>query len=330
MATLSSVSTACGRIAAVLIVSLTVLCSSDAQVWNSEISGNQLASLRGQVLTPTGQAVSGVRVELRAITGGVVSNAWTAKTGDFEFHNIVPNMYQIVATQGTDVTDTTVQIDSLSLEVTLHLGTAAVEKRSPSSVDISELEVPRKAKNLYEKATESLNKNKLDAATKEVESALEVCPRFAAALTLRGLLKMRSNRHEEAQKDFASAIESDRGYALAYVALAANYNLMRKFDDALNVIEASKAHTAQPWQAYYETSKAYVGKHLFLRALQEANQASALAGREVPGLNLIKAEAYLQLQQTDPAKKQLYEYLAQVGKGPQADKVRQLLASMGN
>jgi tetratricopeptide (TPR) repeat protein len=286
------------------------------------------AAVRGQVLTPGGQAVPNVRVELRPLTRGAWSTALTGADGSFEFTDLLAADYQIVAISGMIETSENVHASDNGSELTLHISTATVGERASAIVSVTDLKIPARARKLCDKAAKSLNKGDFAAASKEVESALDVEPRFAAALTLRGLLRMCSRQHADARKDFASAIDIDHGYSLAYAGLASDYNFTGEFDAALKTVEDSKAHAQQSWQLHLEASRACLGKKLSARALAEANQAESLFGRTFPTLSDIRAKAYLQLQQNDSAAHELRQYLAYQPVGAQADEARRLLATL--
>lgn len=188
--------------------------------------------------------------------------------------------------------------------------------------------VPPGAKKCFDKASKLLHKNKVDDALKELNKALGMWPRYAAALSLRGFLEMTRNQHQKALNDFSAAVANDPGYAPAYVGLAADYNRTGKFDMALKVLDRSKPFTSGSWQLHFEASKALLGMKSFTSALKEANEASKIYGQELPDFRLVRAQAYLQLKQTEAAIRELRECLAKESKGPRAEKIRQFLSAL--
>jgi tetratricopeptide (TPR) repeat protein len=213
--------------------------------------------------------------------------------------------------------------------VTIQLGSASSASNSEAAVSVNSLTVPSKAREAFEAADRLFQKNDVTGAWKKIEKALQSSPKYAAALTLRGLLKMSTNQPQQALPDFIAALEADRGYQVAYAALAADYNLMGQFDEALRVLDQGNSLSMQSWQAHFEASKALLGKKNFDRALKEANQAASLLGRDFPLINVVKAHAYMGLQDTNSAASELREYLRRENNGPLADKVRGILANLG-
>jgi tetratricopeptide (TPR) repeat protein len=188
--------------------------------------------------------------------------------------------------------------------------------------------VPSKAWKAFQKATERFQKSDLAGARLQLDKAIELWPRFAAALTLRGVLKTHSALPHDAVEDFNAALDADRTYGLAYIGLAENHNATGNFDEAMNVLDRGSAYLTQMWQLHYEVSKALFGKKSFSRALQEASRASTMLGHELPGLCFIKAEAYVNLGDARAARTELETYLKENGNRPGADRLHQLLASL--
>jgi tetratricopeptide (TPR) repeat protein len=285
-------------------------------------------SLHGQVVTTNGQAPGDVRIELRNSTGRTISTVLVASSGWFEFDDLEPGFYEVIASAGTEQSATTVHISSLDTPLTIQIGSEHPSAHEQAAVSVNALTVPSRARKAFEAADRLLVKSDFAGAMNQINKALEAHPKFAAALTLRGVLKMHSNQPQEALDDFTAALEADHGYHLAYVGLAADYNLIGRFDEALRVLDQASSLSAQSWQGHFEASKALLGKKSFDRALQKANQAAKLLGHDFPMLNVVKAYAYLGLNDTNSAATELRQYLRQESIGAQADKARAILANI--
>jgi tetratricopeptide (TPR) repeat protein len=321
--TFNSLVARCAVCAAVLLSSYQL----HAQFGNNR-DGGLRGYLHGQVITASGPLATGTRVELRKGLGFPVSSAYVQASGTFEFRDVVPDLYQVVVISGVNEISTTVQVSTANPDLTIRIGSVQNKSEDGGTVSVAALNVPPKAQNAYQKAAELFAKNDTPGAWKQLTNALKIWPRYAAALTLRGVLRTDSNQHDEARKDFLAALEADRGYNLAYIGLATSYNGIGQFDNALKIIDESKARTAQMWQSHFEASKALLGKRSYDSALYEAGRTSTLLGRDLPTLNLIKAKAYLGLNNSESAVKELKQYLRQENEGPQADSVRRVLASL--
>jgi hypothetical protein len=287
------------------------------------------ASLHGQVVTATGQPLSDVRIELRSMTGRTISSTWAGISGLFYISNLESGVYEVVATSGVDQSVERVNIPSLETQLTVQIGSSRPSNHTDGTVSVTGLAVPSGARKAYEKAARLLQKNDMAGAWNQLTIALQMWPKYAEALTLRGVLKLQSNGLQDAMKDFAAALELDQGYPLAYIGLAAGYNLTGRFDDALSILNQARSLKMQSWQVRYETSKALLGKKIFDRALQEASQAGRLLGHDLPSINIVKAKAYIGLKNTNSATAELQRLLQKENSGPEADESRALLASMG-
>ena len=294
----------------------------------SPLGATSRVSLRGQVVRTNEQNTGDVRIELRNSIGRTISTVFVGSSGWFEIGDLEPGFYEVIASAGTEQSATTVQISSLETPLTIQIGSANPTTHGQDAVSVNALTVPSGARKAFEAADRSLGKNDFAGAWDQINKALQAFPKFAAALTLRGVLKMHSNQPQEAIDDFTAALKADRGYHLAYVGLAADYNLIGRFDEALRVLDQASSLSAQSWQAHFEASKALLGKKSFDRALQKANQASKLLGRDFPMLNVVKAYAYLGLKDTNSAASELRQYLRQESTGAQADKARAILANI--
>ena len=286
------------------------------------------ASLHGQVVTTNGQKPGDVRIELRNSLGRTISTVLVGSSGWFEIDDLEPGFYEVVASSGTEQSTATVNVSSLDTPLTIQIGSAHPATHERAAVSVNALTVPSGARKAFEAADRSLEKNDLSGAWNQVNRALQAYPKFAAALTLRGVLKMYSNRPQEAMGDFTAALEADRTYHLAYVGLASDYNQIGRFDEALRVLDQASSLSAQSWQAHFEASKALLGKKSFDRALQKANQAATLLGHDFPMLNVVKAYAYLGLKDTNSAATELRQYLRKESTGAQADQARAILAKI--
>jgi predicted Zn-dependent protease len=285
------------------------------------------ASLSGSVRTFDNQPVRDARVEIHMLgTGSSIISGYTLPNGSFEFPNVPPGTYEVVATVGMQEAREQVNVDHPDVSVQLRLpGDAAAETSSSATVSVSQLKVPGKAKQLFAKAQEAFQKEKFDQCREKLAKALQIFPNYAQALTLRGLLALQDNQLDQASADLEQAIKNDYSYGQAYVVLGATYNLMQHYDDAMRVLERATALAPGSWQAYLELSKALLGKGQFEAALRQVNKASALAPPSYGAIHLVKAHALLGVKNYDQAVVELEQYLGSKPDSAESAKARETL-----
>ncbi len=287
------------------------------------------SNVNGTVRNFSDTALGGVRVELREFaTGRTIATATTFANGFFEFRHVAAGRYELVAFSGLSEARQDVDLVDLDSSVTLRIndtgdGTAS---SSQATVSVAELKVPEKARDALQKAEEAFSKSKTDRALEFVQKALRAFPRYARALTLRGLLNMQRNDFRSAQADLENAVQMDPQDGMGLIALGAVYNSNMMFDKALAVLDRGITLSPSSWQAYFELSKAQNGKGEFELALRNATKAMALCPKDWSLLHLARAEALLGLKNYKEAVNELEEYLRQDPNSPASTEVRRTLA----
>jgi Tfp pilus assembly protein PilF len=104
------------------------------------------------------------------------------------------------------------------------IGTIVVKRRegvTGSTVSFTTLAAPKKAKKAFAKAEKELRKEKtnLDKVRKELEKAVRVYPKYAAAWHLLGLVRMDHQDQEGARQALEASIEADENYIRPYLSL---------------------------------------------------------------------------------------------------------------
>ena len=286
-------------------------------------------SLTGTVRSSDNKPLKDVRVELRdAQSGSSVNSAYTTASGAFEFQHIPGGVYDVVATSGLEEVRERVEVNNMSEMVNLRMpvSTVATDGKGQNSVSVAEYKVPQKARDELKKAKDALAKQKSDEAKHHLAKALEIYPKYADALTLRGVLKLDAKDHAGAVADLNEAIQYDGNNAMAYLVLGAAFNMQSRFDDAIRALERGEALSPNSWQAYFEMGKALVGKTQYEAALRQLSRAQALAPSEYPLIHLVKAHAMLALNNYADAMTELQSYLEKEPSGPNSEQAQKMLA----
>ncbi len=194
-----------------------------------------------------------------------------------------------------------------------------------NSISIAQYRVPAKAREAYRKAHEAVEKGKMDDAHKHLTKALELCPNYAEALTLRGVLALNQQDSQAAIADVDKAIQADGNYAMAYMVMGSALNMQSKFDEAIRSLQRGQTLAPNYWQGYFELGKSYIGKADYPSALRQLERAQSLAPEDYPLISLLRAHALLAMKQFPEAMTALQAYLQKEPQGPNSDQARKML-----
>src|SRR5205814_9165928 len=139
-----------------------------------------------------------------------------------------------------------------------------------------------KAKHALEKAWNAAKKNQLVEARRYIATALATFPRYADAFALAAILDLNDNKPEESLLEAERAVACDRTNGTAYFVLAAAYNGVSHFADALRAVEIGIRFRPNAWQAYFEKARAELGNRQFAKALADAARADELNDGKIP------------------------------------------------
>ena len=281
-------------------------------------------SIAGDVRSADDHPMDDVRVEVRGASGETISSGYSNSTGAFRIDHVPAGSYEIVALKGVDEARDRVQVVGMETEVRLRLRVRTSSSAGDDSVSVAQFKVPEKARKIFAKGNEALQKNKLEDAKKYAEKALEIYPAFAEALTLRGILRINDGATADGIADFDAAIKAEPNYALAYTTLGAALNQTQKFADATRTLMRAVSLQPRAWQAYYELAKASLGQGDYKAALTNVTKACEISQEYAP-VHLVKAHALLGLKMYQDAVGELELYLTQEPKGAAADSARKTL-----
>jgi len=296
---------------------------------NSSMSGSHAdgRSISGTVQDTQNSGLKDVRVELTDSSGALVGSAYTNLSGRFEFTRLVPGTYTVVATSGLQ--QASERVDARNFSNTVNVRLPGVGKPTDgvegNSISIAQYRVPAKAREAYRKAHEAVEKDKMDDARKHLTKALELCPNYAEALTLRGVLALNQQDSQSAIADVDKAIQADGNYAMAYMVMGSALNMQSKFDEAIRSLQRGQTLAPNYWQGYFELGKSYIGKADYPSALRQLERAQSLAPADYPLISLLRAHALLAMKQFPEAMTALQAYLQKEPQGPNSDQARKML-----
>jgi len=182
-------------------------------------------------------------------------------------------------------------------------GTSTIDGRP--TVSVTDLQIPQKARKLLEKAFQAK-----DAAEKGrlVDKAVEICPQYAEALSLRAFLEMQASP-EKALADATQAIQYDRNLGAGYLALGTTYNTIARFEEAIRPLDRAITLLPTEWEAYFEMSIAQAGKQDYSAALVHFAKAQSFCPKSYSFFHYLKAYILLGLKSDDAARTEFEAYL---------------------
>jgi len=140
-------------------------------------------------------------------------------------------------------------------------------------VSVARLSVPRKARQLYEKALEAWQQQKPAEAQRKIDQALKIEPAFPEALTLNGFMQASHRQWASAEQSLQASIRSDPNYCPAYIILAGVYNTQERYDEAQDAAQRATSAGVDTWSVQYEIARVLIGKREYENALAIADAA---------------------------------------------------------
>jgi tetratricopeptide (TPR) repeat protein len=113
-----------------------------------------------------------------------------------------------------------------------------------AAISLTSLQAPKEARRVYDKALQDLRKNKPAEAVKELQKAVDIYPKYAAAWYELGWIQQQGAEIASARKSFVSAITADAKFISPYLSMAAleakaeNWAALAKITGALLKLDA--------------------------------------------------------------------------------------------
>lgn len=284
------------------------------------------SSISGTVRTFLGQPVFDARVQIHDVQDGrIIATGYSNRGGAFEIMSVPTGSYEVVTTSGILESHDRVSVEGVDAEVGIRLPQSETsEAGGRDTVSVAEMMIPEKARKAFKKADSAARAQRPDEALKHVDEALAIDPKYADALTLRGILELDANQLPQASADLENSIQCDSNYSLAYFALGATYNMMSRFDDAIRTLDRGVGLAPTSWQGYFELGKAFLGKGNYEASLRQLNKTEDLQPK-FASVHLVKAHALLGLKDYSNAMAELEVYLERDPKGMESAEARKTL-----
>jgi len=294
--------------------------------------GQGMHTLQGKVILPNGSPpANSVRVTL-TFNNANVYETFTDLSGRFSFTGLHRGMYQLTA-EGDDRTFETTRVNAeisaygsapqtFTQNIQLHLkASKGVTPAGLANVEASDPNVPRPAREAYEKGMKRAHDDKPEQSIKLLQEAIAAYPQFYAAHIALGEQCDKLKRYGEAESAYQEAIKLKGERAEAHVGLGVVLVKQKRYADAIpplrHSIELEKQSSppylflglAEMMTGDYQTSevdllRAYeIGKptiaHIYLANLYEL--------RHEPAKAIAQLQAFLKENPDSPSAAQIRE-----------------------
>lgn len=316
----------CSAVLVVFVLSFTGFSAAQLSEKSDCNMNAKCGTIEGTVHNSRDEPVAEANVELQGVS--ISRQVLSGIDGGFVLTNVPEGTYQLIARSKLEETRTEIYVRFGESWVTLSLPVEASGPGGQAVVSRAQLKVPDKARKAFAKAQQAFFKKNLSDTARYLEQALLVCPQYADALTLRGILELNENHFDQARSDGEQAIQYDPNYGQAYFILGAAYASLQQTDQAIRTLDRGLTIAPDSVMGYYLLSKTLLAKGDFPAALQQAERGSRLAARNCPAMHVLKADAYFGLKNPGAASIELQAYLKEEPNGPYSQRAKETLEQL--
>lgn len=253
----------------------------------------------GRVSLPNGYPARRVKVFIEA-SNGLKRDTITSEEGNYEFRGLTTGRFRVYAVnpdapeQYSDPAEsdsTRAYSNRLQIDVHLRLPIRSDKTEAkPGTINVAEVaqDVPRPARQAYEKGLKFQKDNQPDKALESFSQAIELYPDYFQALTERGALLLQRSQIVEAATDFDHVMKINGKYAPALRGMGLCMLQSQHYPEAIELL--SQAASLQPDEAL---------THMFLGFAQLSNKQARLAeaslqkALRLDATRAVRAHAYL-------------------------------------
>lgn len=203
---------------------------------------------------------------------------------------------------------TVVAIDSINQE---DCGTWTQVGVRSATVSTVRLEVPGKARGIYQRACSELKKKKLEDAQRDAEKALSEYHDYPAAWVLLGQVYYKTSDMDDAHNACANATKIDPDYVASYLCLAAIADHQQNWDQAAtfsdHALQISPLKNA--FALYYKAEAAFHKQDLHAAERNALDAIGADTNHQLPETELLLARIYSIMKKSDEATVRVRNYL---------------------
>jgi len=200
----------------------------------------------------------------------------------------------------------------------------------PTTVSITRLKVPPNARDEFEKACDTSNKNKFGEAEQHARSAIDKFRDYSAAWVMLGVILEEQHKTQEARHACSHAAAIDATYLPASLCAAEVSARNREWEQVLNAADLALDLKSEgdPY-AYYYRAMAYLHMNNPVEAKKSALQAVEIdVNHDEPSFYLLLAQIYEREGDSANAIAQLQQFLKHPTDRQQEDAAKRFLAKL--
>jgi tetratricopeptide (TPR) repeat protein len=280
------------------------------------------------VIDGDAQPAAGVRVDVKAVSGGAIATAFTDGSGRFEASAEGGGGSVIVEVQerGYEAVEQRVDLgldgSAPGVIITLHRSRATPVEPVGYKVSVHDLKVPGKARREFEKGLDRLHKNDVEGSLEHFKEATNAFPDYYEAYYQIGMANLELRRRDDAEQALQRAIDlSGGGYAEPQFALGALLCDQKQYPEAERVLRRAIEVDGNSWKGHLFLGEALFGENRLAEAEKSAQEV-LLRRSDVPTVYLLLANIHIRKREYALGVKDLDAFLSMKPDGPTADQAR--------
>ncbi len=291
-------------------------------------------ALHGQVrYAQQGRLAENVQVRLEALSGGVVEEVRTDRTGKFDFSGLGPATYRITASAaGFHSAAQEVHLVHTRREyliLTLVPDSPGLSVRTgPQADTLLDARVPKQAREEYEKGRHELFARSSRAkAIKHLERAVGIYPDYLQAQLLLGTAYLDDHELQKSESALLRVIKIDTNTAQAHFALGELYLEKEAYPDAERELKEGLRLQDAWWQGHFALARLYWKTGDVPKAGLEVGRSLQLKPDE-PRAYLLAGNILLKARKASQALPMFLQYLHLAPKGEYAAEVTKVVENI--
>jgi Tfp pilus assembly protein PilF len=294
-------------------------------------SSTEPTEIRGQVrYAHGGTPAIDVVVRLDQLSGGSVGEVRTDRLGKFRFTNLLPIQYHVMVRHPgyqeilREVNLIMTRSEYLQLQL---MPDNPLVAQPASSAKILDANVPTEARKEFEKSEVLLatgKKDKMKEATRRLEKALVIYPKFLEAQLRLGTAYMDLQQWREAEQVLLQALKNNPRTPNVLFALGELYLQEQKTSEAENVLRQGLEIEQRSWQGHFTLGRVFLRKG----DIVNAGRQIAITLQLNPNLaeaHLLAGNILLRARKSEDALFEFEEYLRLAPKGKYAAQTREVV-----